>query len=300
MTPKNWLTHPGRANGDNPFDRSGLASVQDLDPQYWEPLFAQLETIQDEFLATAPHSATYSYPKDSLHTWSRVWEYPYVYHHIRHWRETFSSKALPTVLDFGSGVTFFPFAVARLGCHVVCGDIDAACEADINRAASRLSGGPGQVAFRLFDGSRLPFTSGTIDVIYSISVLEHLPEPASLLPELWRVLAPGGVLILTFDIDLESHSEVGLGPQRYCELVHSLTERFDLAQPRTEVHPASLLTTTRGPFPLYARPPCGLRYWREARYYLKQYVLKPLLGKHPATRWKLACHGMVLKVRARL
>lgn len=46
------------------------------------------------------------------------------------------------------------------------------------------------------DLRQLPFRSGAFDVIYMNHVLEHIPEDATVLGEVWRVTAPGGVLVL--------------------------------------------------------------------------------------------------------
>lgn len=39
-------------------------------------------------------------------------------------------------------------------------------------------------------------TSGTLDIVLCLSVLEHLPEPGGALAEIHRLLAPGGVAVL--------------------------------------------------------------------------------------------------------
>ena len=43
----------------------------------------------------------------------------------------------------------------------------------------------------------LPFRDGAFDVVLLLDVLEHLPSEAPALDETWRVLAPGGTLILS-------------------------------------------------------------------------------------------------------
>lgn len=45
--------------------------------------------------------------------------------------------------------------------------------------------------------SPLPYADGTFDIVVSMDVIEHVPEPAPWLDEAARVLRPGGVLFLT-------------------------------------------------------------------------------------------------------
>ena len=51
--------------------------------------------------------------------------------------------------------------------------------------------------FRVYDGKWIPFEDGTLDLVYSVSVFQHLPRV--LVKALWkesvRVLCPGGVFI---------------------------------------------------------------------------------------------------------
>ena len=47
------------------------------------------------------------------------------------------------------------------------------------------------------DAAALPFATGTFDLVLMIEVLQHLPDPARALAEARRVLAPGGVLVVT-------------------------------------------------------------------------------------------------------
>lgn len=44
---------------------------------------------------------------------------------------------------------------------------------------------------------RVPLDDGCADVVLSTQVLEHVPSPASYLSECWRLLTPGGLLIVS-------------------------------------------------------------------------------------------------------
>jgi SAM-dependent methyltransferase len=49
----------------------------------------------------------------------------------------------------------------------------------------------------LGDAQALPLASGAFDVVLCTEVLEHLPEPQQAIDEMFRVLKPGGTLLLT-------------------------------------------------------------------------------------------------------
>lgn len=49
----------------------------------------------------------------------------------------------------------------------------------------------------LGDVQRLPFADGTFDTVFCSQVLEHVPEPGLALAEFYRVLKPGGALIVS-------------------------------------------------------------------------------------------------------
>ena len=47
-------------------------------------------------------------------------------------------------------------------------------------------------------GEELPFRSRSFDTVLGLSMLTYLPEPVRMIDEAWRVLRPGGVLVLEF------------------------------------------------------------------------------------------------------
>jgi ArsR family transcriptional regulator len=75
-------------------------------------------------------------------------------------------------------------------------------------ARARLAGpGLGHCAVRLADMYRLPLPDGNFETVVLQMVLHHAEDPAGVVQEAARVLAPGGRLLL---IDLAEHHCAGL------------------------------------------------------------------------------------------
>lgn len=273
------------------FDRSGIAALDDLSAPSARDLFRAMEVEQEAFDAHAGclRSPDYKWPIDPLHTWSRCWEYPYVYHAIAVCMTRDQSGRQLLIADVGSGVTFFPFAVAKLGHRVVCTDIDPVCERDMAKTIAVVPCQPGAVEFRLCSTDRLPFADEECDGVYCISVIEHIKDPEPTVQEIFRVLRPGGFLCLTVDLDLRGSFEIG--PDGYARLQSALRARFQLALPERSVHPRAMLTSNTGPYPLPPAPPLeGAKLWAQkflGDYLGKEYepVVSYLLGVE-GTLWK--------------
>lgn len=260
----------------HPFDRCGLAAISDLDHPEWREIFSGLEQVQREFLSheAAFRSPEYAWPRDPLHNWSRCWEYPYVQRQLARFRASAPADARLKAADLGSGVTFFPFAAARLGYDVVCVDTDPICRTDLSRAIPLVGAGRGSVEFRLIEGSRLPLADGELDLVFCVSVLEHIPDLAGTVREIVRVLRPGGMLVLTLDLDLRGDQEIGVAP--YKRLLRELDRHFTLGLPEICTHPADILKTQDGPYPWPVRTG-----FEKYRFLLKQNVIKPIFGRKP-------------------
>jgi SAM-dependent methyltransferase len=208
-------------------------------------VFKLLEREQGTFLSKESlfRSREYVWPRDSLHWWSRVWEYPYVYYHLKKVYVDRQRLGSIRVVDLGSGVTFFPFSVARMGCHVTCVDNDPVCGADMNKAIALMPHSPGIVDFCLAHGGDVPFEDATIDMIYCISVLEHVPSVDEIVNEMARVLKPGGILILTFDIALRGIG--GICRKEYECIPRTLTRHFEFCVPVVRRHPGNMLVSSK-------------------------------------------------------
>jgi 2-polyprenyl-3-methyl-5-hydroxy-6-metoxy-1,4-benzoquinol methylase len=274
------------------FDRSGLAALSDLESPEWRELFDFLESEQASFLENEREfwNPAYKWARDPLHTWSRLWEYPYVFHHLQHLRKSLPGDRSIHVVDFGSGITFLPFSVARLGFHVTCVDTDPIAVESVERAAQCVDTGHGAVRGLIAGAEGAPLSDGAADIVYCVSVLEHVADVTRVLREIARVLSPGGNLVLTTDIDLQGDSSLGI--QARTQVVQALAGIFDWVCPDRTVHPADLLTSDRSPYP-YDEPWSLPKAW----FFAKQRA-KGLIGRRPSPHlvW-LAVEGFVLQKR---
>lgn len=279
----------------NIFNRCGLAALSDLKNQEWMELFALLEKEQALFLQneTKFRSSEYKWPKDPLHTWSRLWEYPYVYYHIKQLKGRFKEGELPIVIDFGSGVTFFPFSIARLGYHVICIDNDPICQKDMLRAIDCFPCPPGKVEFEINFNNKILIDAEKVDIVYCISVLEHIVHLEEVINEIARILKPAGICIVTIDLDLRGDQNMGI--ERYKQLRKLLFEYFENLYPEITIHPMDILNSLNSPYSV--SKPTGLRL---IHFILKQYLAKPLIGRKPSPilPLQLSLAGWVMRKRS--
>lgn len=128
------------------------------------------------------------------------------------------------VLDLGCGVGGACFLLARdFGAGRVLGiDVEADSIARALDAAKAL-GLDDRVSFEHVQPGPLPFPDGQFDLIFTKDVVCHVPDKAPLLAEVFRVLRPGGLLVLgdwmrgndrtgaeAFDAWVAQHSAAGL------------------------------------------------------------------------------------------
>jgi 2-polyprenyl-3-methyl-5-hydroxy-6-metoxy-1,4-benzoquinol methylase len=282
--------------GKHVFNRSGLAALSDLNLSEYVKIFSELEREQRIYLDNEPkfRSNEYIWPCDPLHTWSRIWEYPYVYHNIKAWRQDLAKDCMPSVVDVGSGVTFFPFSVAKLGCEVICTDIDPVCMEDLSRACNHIVHSPGTVDFRLVENSLLPFDNEECDAVYCISVLEHITDFEKTIAEMARILKPNGLCLITCDINLNPMEKIQFDKERYMYFTTIIDKFFVLVLPEYTIHPLNILTSYNSPYPLKGLPSgFGGIAWR----LIKQKVLKPIMGQKPGSlrTLNLAILGLAMK-----
>ena len=98
------------------------------------------------------------------------------------------------VLDCAAGTGEFSLAATKRAGSVLCTDQS---EAMLARARKKVrKRGLSNVSFARRDITALPDPDGSFDAVIAANVLHLLPDPEPAVRELWRVVAPGGRLIL--------------------------------------------------------------------------------------------------------
>ncbi len=126
--------------------------------------------------------------------WSKLWEYPWLWHHglgAIDWRGK-------RVLDLGSEQSPFPWWLAQKGAHVTL--VETGRNWIEQWEAVRAALGNPRVDWQIVDSCALPFANQTFDVVTSFSVIEHQDDKELAAQEVARVLKPGGVFGISFDI----------------------------------------------------------------------------------------------------
>ncbi len=154
----------------------------------------------------------------------------------------------PLLLDVATGTGRVPITLLRLAFdgHIVGLDLSNGM---LSRALSKLEPYGDQVSLVRQDASRLPFASNSCHAVTCLESLEFMPNPLGALAEMVRVLAPGGVLMLTNRVGWESRLLPGraLSRPRFEQMLAllSLEEidvrrwqvQYDLALARKRVAP---------------------------------------------------------------
>ena len=153
------------------------------------------------------------------------------------------------VLDLASP-KLLAVALARSGVEVVSVD---QLESEIDSWRTLTAREP-LLSLQVADGRALPFEDASFDHAYSVSVLEHVPEPGDeqALRELARVTKPGGRVVVTLPFaaayredwrDAPVYADQGASGERHFFqrwYDHARLERFAAAAPRLELVSSSV------------------------------------------------------------
>jgi SAM-dependent methyltransferase len=164
-----------------------LASVEELESDRFRHFMAQMNAFADRM------------DLRTFTDWSKVWEYPWLWFNALE-KMDWTGK---TVLDLGSEKSPMPWYLASLGARVTLIE----CDPQWIPTWERLRTETGlDVDWHIVDSELLPFSDRSFDVVTSFSVIEHQPDKQRAIDEVSRVLKPGGLFTLSFDI-----CEPGLG-----------------------------------------------------------------------------------------
>jgi SAM-dependent methyltransferase len=125
--------------------------------------------------------------------WSKIWEYPWL------WFNGLSSRLTPgaRLIDIGSEISPLPWLFALVGVRVTLIERDAQWVPTWERLNRQLGV---DVDWCVVSDERLPILDATADIVTSFSVIEHQPDKRLALDEIARILRPGGLLALSFDV----------------------------------------------------------------------------------------------------
>ena len=210
--------------------RSGIPLISELDAHLASDEYQRHVAFNRAFLE-ANDAAMNRYgklwAKDTFRLWSRRWEYPFVAQRLIEFAERQPDGGPFRVLDAGSGVTYFPYylcaEVPRT--QVTCFDSNPSYHpmfAAVNAAT------PG-ASVKFVEGllQNLPMGDDSFDAVCCISVLEHTGNYDEILDEFARVLRPGGLLVLTFDLSLDGKFE--LSREDAARLLRTIARKFDIS-----------------------------------------------------------------------
>ena len=201
----------------------GIPKISDYKAVLESKEFKEIENFSDAFIQLNK-AILQKFPKwwaaDALHSWSRQWEYPYVYDKIT--REI-QDHTNVRILDAGSGITFFPYFLRNKwkNADIFCCDYNDTLSKLFKRINEKHAA---NVNFSAADLMKLPYNDEFFDIVYCISVLEHTTNYEIIIDEFRRVMKPGGLLVLTFDISLDGTLDISI--DKATILVRLLTQRF--------------------------------------------------------------------------
>jgi len=106
------------------------------------------------------------------------------------------------MIDLGTGPGHIPILLAQAlpaaaKPEIIAVDLSRHMLAIAGRKLADLAADiAGRIRFELADVKRLPYADRAFDTVFSNTILHHIPRPVEFLREAWRVLKPGGILLV--------------------------------------------------------------------------------------------------------
>jgi ubiquinone/menaquinone biosynthesis C-methylase UbiE len=115
--------------------------------------------------------------------------------------KAFSVAGLETgkmAADIGAGSGFMTEGLIRRGIQVIAVDQSETMLAEMKRKFIGLQG----IDYRVGEAERLPISDETVDYVFANMFLHHVESPSTAIKEMFRILKPGGMMVIT---DLDEH-----------------------------------------------------------------------------------------------
>ena len=158
-----------------------LGNVRELNSKEFRSLMSMLNALADRWGLR------------QYTNWSKVWEYPWLWFHGLSqvdWKDT-------SLVDIGSELSPMPWFLASLGADVTLVEIDRQWVPQWEGICNETGL---EVKWQIVSGERLPFQDESFDAMTSFSSIEHQRDKETAANEMIRVLKPGGLLAISFDI----------------------------------------------------------------------------------------------------
>ena len=154
--------------------------------------FKKMEVYNNLWLGKN-HSAPYEHKNvsvlDSLHSWSRIWEYPFIFSILK----SFENRSID-ILDYGSKYSFFPWFLQQNKLWKVTA---FAANRNFDVAYNKISSSEKEKVRWVYQKEKLQ----KYDCIYSISVLQYMDDPISYIQEVYGMLKADGYFAVTMEVD---------------------------------------------------------------------------------------------------
>jgi ubiquinone/menaquinone biosynthesis C-methylase UbiE len=121
------------------------------------------------------------------------------------------------ILECGCGTGRIAIELAKAGADVH--GIDTS-EEMLNKTKIKAEGLGLSISLKKGDIESIPYASETFDVVYTMHVLMHLPNYHKAIDEMYRVLAPGGILIADFPNKLSPGYAISVAVNPKIERTH--------------------------------------------------------------------------------